>query len=603
MAGKPRQGREPGEFAETGPGARGEQCDAELMVRARAGDDTAFGVLYKRHLESAHRLARLYASTPADAEDIASEGFTQVLSAVRAGGGPREAFRPYVLTTVRRIAVRRAAGAKRDMPTPELESYSTPIPFEDPVLADLEASLVARAFAALPERWQAVLWHTAVEGESPAQVAEHLGLSANGVAALAVRAREGLRKEYLQAHLSAEKMERECRRCASKLAAYVRGPLSARARRRVEEHLADCDRCAPLLPELREISGRLRGILAPLILGPVFAGYFTSPADGSPGETADGTGEPAEGAEEPAGPDDDRGPGEEVAGGGASTGPAVAVVSLAAVVVAFAVAGSFLLSEGSISRPRTVGRAPVTGPSPTPALTTASAPPAPASSHPMPPLPTESRPGDRRVGPGPKPTPGTSADRTNVPSNSPSNSPSSTPSNGPGPVPDPRLSDGAFESPSVGDSDHIPYGNGQFIGGWRVENSVNLTGSKAWQPANGTQSLDLNGDPPGPANGAISQSLATEPGQQYTVSYYLAGNPICGPAVKSLTVQVADVSKDFSFDTTGHSASAMGWRPETVRFTANGDRTTLRLASTTDPNSACGPAIDNVKVAARNAAH
>ncbi|MFI2184249.1 choice-of-anchor C family protein [Streptomyces sioyaensis] len=569
-------------------------------MRARAGDDTAFGVLYKRHLASAHRLARLYASTPADAEDIASEGFTQVLSAVRAGGGPREAFRPYVLTTVRRIAARRAAGAKRDMPTPELESYAPLIPFEDPVLADLEASLVARAFAALPERWQAVLWHTAVEGESPAQVAEHLGLSANGVAALAVRAREGLRKEYLQAHLSAEKMERECRRCASQLAAYVRGSLSARARRRVEDHLAVCDRCAPLLPELREIAGRLRGMLAPLILGPVFAGYFTSLADGSPDGTADGAGEPD-------GPHDDTGLGPAAAGGGASSGAALAFTSLAAVVVALAVAGSFLLPGGSASRPRTAGRAPVTGAGPTPTPTTASAAPEPASPHLMPPLPAESRPGDRRAGPGPKPVPGTSADGTDVPSNSPSNSPSDSPSstssNGPGPVPRPRLNDGAFESPSVGDSAHIPYGNGQFIGGWRVENSVNLAGSKAWQPANGTQSLDLNGDLPAPANGAISQSVATEPGQQYTVRFSLAGNPTCGPAVKSLTVQVAGASKDISFDTTGHSASAMGWRPETVRFTAAGDRTTLRVASTTDPNSVCGPAIDDVKVVARNAAH
>ncbi|WP_169314060.1 choice-of-anchor C family protein [Streptomyces piniterrae] len=591
MAGKSSQGREPGEFTETGPGAQGEQCDAELIVRARAGDDTAFGVLYTRHVESAHRLARLYTSTPADAEDIASEGFTQVLSAVRAGGGPREAFRPYVLTTVRRIAARRAAGAKRDMPTPELESYAPLIPFEDPVLADLEASLVARAFVALPERWQAVLWHTAVEGQSPAQVAEHLGLSANAVAALAVRAREGLRKEYLQAHLSAEKMERECRSCASKLAAYVRGSLSARARRRVEEHLTECDRCALLLPELREISGRLRGILAPLILGPVFAGYFTTLADGSPGETADGDEEP----------DDDTGLGEAMAGGGASSGAAGAVTALAAIVVALAVAGTHLLPEGSASHPRTAGTAPATGPGPGPDpwRTTAPASPEPDPSHPKPPAPAESRPGHRGVEPGTKPAPSTSQDHTDAPSDSLS----STPSNDPGPAPDPPLSDGAFESPSVGDSPHIPYSNGQFIGGWRVENSVNLTGSKAWQPENGTQSLDLNGDPPGAANGAISQSLATEPGQRYKVSFYLAGNLTCGPAVKSLTVQVAAVSKNFSFDTTGHSASAMGWRQTTVGFTAAGDRTTLRLASTTDPNSACGPAIDNIKVTAHKKAH
>jgi DNA-directed RNA polymerase specialized sigma24 family protein len=43
----------------------------------------------------------------------------------------------------------------------------------------------------LPERWQAVLWHTEIEGSRPAEVASLLGLTANGVAALGYRAREG----------------------------------------------------------------------------------------------------------------------------------------------------------------------------------------------------------------------------------------------------------------------------------------------------------------------------------------------------------------------------------------------------------------------------
>lgn len=62
----------------------------------------------------------------------------------------------------------------------------------DPAVADLERTMIARAFASLPERWQAVLWHTETEGARPAEVASLLGLTANGVAALAYRAREGL---------------------------------------------------------------------------------------------------------------------------------------------------------------------------------------------------------------------------------------------------------------------------------------------------------------------------------------------------------------------------------------------------------------------------
>jgi len=39
-----------------------------------------------------------------------------------------------------------------------------------------------------------VLWHTEIEGARPAEVAALLGLTANGVAALAYRAPEGLRQ-------------------------------------------------------------------------------------------------------------------------------------------------------------------------------------------------------------------------------------------------------------------------------------------------------------------------------------------------------------------------------------------------------------------------
>jgi choice-of-anchor C domain-containing protein len=132
---------------------------------------------------------------------------------------------------------------------------------------------------------------------------------------------------------------------------------------------------------------------------------------------------------------------------------------------------------------------------------------------------------------------------------------------------------------------------------------VNLVGPTGWRAAIGNQALDLNGDHPASTAGAITQSFDTVPAQQYAVSFYLAGNPACAPAVKTLTVQVGGIAKVFSFDTTGRSPSAMGWRPEAVRFTATSDRTTLRLASTTDPNSDCGPAIDEVKVVARRAAH
>ena len=99
-------------------------------------------------------------------------------------------------------------------------------------------------------------------------------------------------------------------------------------------------------------------------------------------------------------------------------------------------------------------------------------------------------------------------------------------------------------------------------------------------------------------NGALAQTFETASRRRYVVSFSLAGNPFCTQGVKTLVVQVAGVKRNFSFDTTGRTGSTMGWQSETVPFTATRDRTMLRFTSTTDPNSQCGPEIDNVKVVA-----
>ncbi|NED91387.1 sigma-70 family RNA polymerase sigma factor, partial [Streptomyces sp. SID11233] len=74
---------------------------------------------------------------------------------------------------------------------------------------EAEQSMAVRAFRSLPERWQAVLWHTEVENESPSEIAVLFGLDANGTRVLASRAREGLKQAYLQAHVSAARTASE----------------------------------------------------------------------------------------------------------------------------------------------------------------------------------------------------------------------------------------------------------------------------------------------------------------------------------------------------------------------------------------------------------
>ena len=264
--------------------------DAELITAVRSGDKAAFGPLYLRHVGSARALARQMTRDPNEAEDLVSEAFAKVLSVVQAGGGPDVAFRAYLLTALRRIAYDRTRSGSRITISDDLTPYDPGVPFVDPALEGLEKSIVSRAYTSLPERWQTVLWHTEVEGLTPAQVAPILGLTANGVAALAYRAREGLRQAYLQQHLAAP-LDDGCRPYSDRLGAYARGGLSKRETAQVEEHLDTCPRCRELVLELTDVGSGMRAVVAPLVLGLFVAGYLSSGALlGTGGAAAAGAG-------------------------------------------------------------------------------------------------------------------------------------------------------------------------------------------------------------------------------------------------------------------------------------------------------------------------
>ncbi|MFG1817499.1 sigma-70 family RNA polymerase sigma factor [Kribbella sp. NPDC049174] len=249
--------------------------DAELIARVRNGDLEAYGELFGRHHHAAERMARQL--VPAnDADDLASDAFAKVLDALRSGGGPDISFRAYLLTTVRRVHVDRIRSGRKVQATDDIASYERePETFDDPTVTGFESGAAAKAFASLPERWQAVLWHTEVEGEKPAAIAPLLGLTANGVSALAYRAREGLRQAYLQQHLADVAGDR-CRWTTERLGAYVRGGLTKRENRNVREHLDDCAMCTAVYLELVEVNSALPALLAPALLGTAGLGYLAA---------------------------------------------------------------------------------------------------------------------------------------------------------------------------------------------------------------------------------------------------------------------------------------------------------------------------------------
>ena len=248
----------------------GAPSDAALVIMARAGDRGAFAQLWQRHARSGLRVARQFTST-INADDLVSEAYVRIYQRVLAGGGPDGAFRPYLYTTIRNLASR-WGGDRRDVNVDDISDFEDPMAAEDPATKALDRTLTVRAFRALPERWQSVLWYTEVEGMDPHEVAPILGLTANGVAALSYRAREGLRKAWLQAHVSDATALGECQWAIARLGDLARNGLTARERTRVNDHLATCARCLIISEEVDEVGSRLALVLLPLLLGGIAGG-------------------------------------------------------------------------------------------------------------------------------------------------------------------------------------------------------------------------------------------------------------------------------------------------------------------------------------------
>ncbi|MEU9003888.1 sigma-70 family RNA polymerase sigma factor, partial [Streptomyces sp. NPDC048551] len=295
--------REPGgRHAAPLPGAtEPPPADADLIARMRGGDDGAYEELFRRHSDAVRRYARTCCRDAHTADDLTAEVFARTLQAVRGGSGPDQSVRAYLLTTVRRVAAAWAKTARREHLVEDFALFAEQaaagadggagalggLSGDDTLelgadvraMHEAERSLAMQAFRSLPERWQAVLWHTTVEEASPSAIAPLFGLSANATAVLASRAREGLKQAYLQAHVSSALSEGgDCARYADRLGAYARGGLRMRAERGLRKHLEECANCRLAAGELKDVNAGIPALLPVAVIGWFAAGYAAKAA-------------------------------------------------------------------------------------------------------------------------------------------------------------------------------------------------------------------------------------------------------------------------------------------------------------------------------------
>lgn len=486
-----------------GPGAELPPSDAELIQRMRAGDDGAYEELYRRHSAAVLRYARTCCRDGHTADDLTAEVFARTLQAVRGGAGPEQAVRAYLLTTVRRVAAAWTKTARREQLVEDFavfaaESARAAEVSDDETLdlgADVRAmheaerSLAMRAFRSLPERWQAVLWHTTVEEESPSAIAPLFGLTANATAVLASRAREGLKQAYLQAHVNtAVATAGDCAQYADRLGAYARGGLRIRAERGLRKHLDECAKCRLVAGELAHVNAGIPAVLPLAVIGWFAAGYSLKAAGVVAGGAAGAAGAATGGASGSAGAG--------AAGGAAAEGLGAPMkAGIAAVVALTAAAGLVWALSGDEVPDRPEAKPPVVQPVvpevPAP-------PPKPDPKPPAPPAPPPA-PEAEKPAPKPKPSPTPTKARPTPPKPKPPAPPPKPDPKPPAPAPPPPApevyqvnqlkfdvtGDGSGPQVRIGESSWLWQRPGMSIGGTRY-------GHGASMHARGSVTIELN---------------------------------------------------------------------------------------------------------------
>ncbi|MEV7610033.1 sigma-70 family RNA polymerase sigma factor [Microbacterium sp. NPDC089320] len=254
----------------------GEPSDAQIVDAVRGGDIGDFALLWRRHVDSARRAARAI-SPSSDPDDLVSEAFASILRVTKAGGGPSDAFRPYLLATLRNTAARWSRNGS-DLSIDMVSERDLAPEGGDAFERIAERSSIAAVFGTLSARHRTLLWYLEVEGMKPRELAPLMGMTPNAVSALAVRARDGFRRAWLEAHIHDPSRSEDCRWFCERVVERRGRPVIAGDADRFREHMDVCGGCRIVAAEIDTVSQRLRTILPAALLGGAAAAIYTGDA-------------------------------------------------------------------------------------------------------------------------------------------------------------------------------------------------------------------------------------------------------------------------------------------------------------------------------------
>jgi RNA polymerase sigma-70 factor, ECF subfamily len=178
--------------------------DAQLASLASSGDDSAFTTLVTRFQPAVFRWALMFAHDPDEAEDISQEVFVRTyrqLGTYRSDGS----LEAWLYRITRRAAIqmrrthsRRGRLALSPGARPFRDVYTT-----DPggrVDRERAASVIHELFTGLPRRQREIFDLVDLQGFSPAEAAERMGMKPVSVRANLFKARRAIREGLLATH-------------------------------------------------------------------------------------------------------------------------------------------------------------------------------------------------------------------------------------------------------------------------------------------------------------------------------------------------------------------------------------------------------------------
>ncbi len=238
--------------------------DRSLIAMFKAGDRRGLEELYRHYHERVYRSCLHTCRDPEDAIDATQDAFLNVFRRIGRSDGDLSSFRDYLFMSSRNISLKIISKRKRSTPTSEPPEPDELVhASEDPersALIDDQREILRKATGSLNQRQIDALTMYEIEGKSYSEIGEFLGIEANAVAQLLLRARIRLKKA-VRLRAARETSSGSCSDALALLSKKTDGKLHDGDGEWLDAHLDDCHRCRTNLLVMEEVGTNYRSLI------------------------------------------------------------------------------------------------------------------------------------------------------------------------------------------------------------------------------------------------------------------------------------------------------------------------------------------------------